>query len=134
MRILITGSRNWSDRNKVARAIQHAVVFEEGLHFIVHGDCPTGADHIAHQYAEGAAHLVPEPHPANWEKYKKAAGYRRNAEMVALGADVCLAFIGACTKADHVDRPPHGSHGTDMTVTLAKKAGIPVTIFKEGWD
>jgi hypothetical protein len=73
--------------------------------------------------------LAVERHPADWDKYGKAAGPRRNAEMVALGADVCLAFIGPCTKRDCRQPGPHGSHGTTNCADLAKDAGIKVRRF-----
>lgn len=57
-----------------------------------------------------------EAHPANRDQYGRAAGMRRNAEMVALGADVCLAF------------PISKSVGTRQCMQLAKAAGIPVIV------
>ena len=55
-----------------------------------------------------------ESHPAEWKTYGKAAGMRRNAEMVALGADLCLAF------------PTPASIGTYGCMEMARKAGIKV--------
>jgi hypothetical protein len=128
MRILVTGSRDWDDHLSVYRQLI-ALCDEHGLNYppdeygntmpdpskvtIVHGHCPTGADHWADQWCIGNL-LEAERHPADWNRYGKSAGFRRNAEMVDLGADVCLAFI------------KNGSRGASHTVDLAGKAGIPV--------
>ena len=61
---------------------------------LVHGACPRGADVIAAAYAARTPGYWVEAHPEDWHRYGRAAGYRRNAEMIALGADGCAAFIG----------------------------------------
>lgn len=128
MRILVTGSRAWDDYRTVMATLDQ-VADEFDLCYepdeygntlpdpskmtVVHGACPTGADHWADQWAVSNCDMrLVEPHPAEWEKYGKAAGFRRNAEMVALGADLCLAFI------------KYASKGATHTATLAEKAGI----------
>jgi len=60
---------------------------------LVHGACPRGADVIAAAYAARTPGYWVEAHPEDWHRYGRAAGYRRNAEMIALGADGCAAFI-----------------------------------------
>ena len=114
-RLLITGSRDWEDEESVRFEIAGMTMLHPGL-VVVHGACPTGADAMA---AKACADIGvrQEPHPADWDAYGRAAGPRRNAEMVALGADACFAWI------------KDGSRGASHCAGLAEKAGIPVMRF-----
>lgn len=129
MRILITGSRTllWSDRDFIRQAMLDVVapaitdrIFHTGpvvdSLVIVHGACSRGADALADSIARQIGWRV-ERHPADWERFGKGAGFVRNSTMVALGADVCLAFIEG------------GSKGASMCVSMAYRAGIPVIRF-----
>lgn len=114
-RILVTGSRKWTDRERIRMALLWAWC-ELGCEpdcVLVHGDCPTGADALAAEIWS-LAHLPVEAHPADWENLKRAAGPIRNQEMVNLGADLCLAF------------PLPESRGTFDCMKRAERAGIPV--------
>ncbi|MEV0584072.1 SLOG family protein [Nonomuraea sp. NPDC050310] len=135
-RILVTGSRTWSDEKTIDQALREAIpepTSPLAEVVVVHGDCPTGADALANEWCVENAWwmehvgmtLIVESHPAEWNRYGKAAGFRRNAEMVALGADICLAFISRCN-GRFCQRTPHGSHGATHTADLAEKAGIRV--------
>ena len=117
-RILVTGSRTWEDREAVLFELAGLSILHsgDGVVVVVHGACPKGADALAASCAQECG-LTQEPHPADWERYGRPAGFRRNAEMVALGADVCLAFI------------KDGSRGATHCADLAEKAGIPVRRF-----
>lgn len=120
MRILITGSRLWSREDVIAGALRDAWI-EGGRPtdaILVSGACPTGADKIAERIWRRQG-LPIEHHPADWKKYGRAAGPRRNQHMVDLGADICLAFI-----LDY-------SKGATFTVEAAKAAGIPTRLFRE---
>lgn len=119
MRILVTGSRTWTDKSLMARTFISYLLDnwpETPTEIvIVHGGAQ-GADRMADELFKAAQYdwFSIEEHPADWERYGKRAGYVRNAEMVELGADVCLAFIH------------NKSRGATMCADLAEKAGIPV--------
>jgi hypothetical protein len=112
-RILVTGSRDWGDKQELRLALVAAWTPYQESAVIVHGACPSGADAMAAEWARDYG-VRAEPHPADWEQFGKSAGFRRNAEMVALGANVCLAFIR------------NGSRGATHCAAEAQKAGIPV--------
>lgn len=115
----MTGSRDWDDRQTLVTTLGDtaAVAIGRGRDVtVVHGCCPTGADWLADATALFLG-LHVEQHPADWGRFGKSAGPQRNAEMVATGADVCLAFIR------------NGSRGASHCADLAEKAGIPVKRF-----
>lgn len=81
-RILVTGSRGWTDKQAVADALERAVLGlytpAEGLPVLVHGACPTGADAIADELWLEHGYPEPERHPAEWSRFGRAAGPLRN--------------------------------------------------------
>jgi hypothetical protein len=144
VRVLVTGSRSWTDFQAVADALLEAwhdaiqTVSEDVQLVVVHGDCPTGADAMAKQWALDNQ-LTHEPHPAEWSapcpdncltiphrktstrhgEYCPGAGHRRNQLMVDMGADLMVAF--------HLNN----SRGTADCISRAEQAGIPVRVLKE---
>lgn len=116
MRILVTGSREWDQYNRLAAALVEASMSELDPRrvTVVHGGA-RGADDAAGYMGEQMGFNV-EVHPAQWRPYgiyNPQAGLLRNTEMVKLGADVCLAFI------------KDGSAGATDCANKAEAAGIP---------
>src|SRR6478609_2748031 len=111
MRILVTGSRDLTDRSLVVDALCECVVDEMLANrrvdlpasTVVVGDCPTGADLFAREFWQeviaAPGHLETpdnlDVHVADWDCCGKAAGPRRNQAMVDTKPDVCLAFFKA---------------------------------------
>jgi hypothetical protein len=109
-RILITSSRTWTHVATIDEALKRE--WGDGTAILVSGACPQGGDAISEQIWESWGGTV-ERHPAAWDIFGKAAGFRRNAEMVEAGAETCLAFIH------------DQSRGATHTADLAEAAGIP---------
>lgn len=107
-RILITGSRTWTDHTAIRDAL--ALVWHPDA-VLVSGACPSGADALCEACWRAWGGPI-ERHPADWRRYGRAAGFRRNERMVSAEAEVCLAFIR--------DASPGASH----TATRAEAAGI----------
>ena len=118
MRILVTGSRDWTDVHAVRQAL-----FDVWMEWdrpsdavLVHGACHLGgADMIADACWRQQGFPV-ESYPAERDGSGRLLGPERNQMMVDLGADICLAF------------PLADSRGTWSCVRRAKRAGIPVRV------
>jgi hypothetical protein len=123
-RLLVTGSRDATAehrpfiREQIMLAIGHirASDLQKGKVVLVHGN-QRGVDLLAAEIVRGFVWPIGiEPWDArNFGKWP-SAGPRRNAHMVSLGADVCLAF------------PLPGSRGTWNCAELAVNAGIPTIL------
>jgi hypothetical protein len=107
-RILITGSRTWTDNTVIRDAL---TPHRAPGAVLVHGNAH-GADRIAAGIWRSWG-LPVETHPADWHTHGRAAGMVRNRHMVILGADICLAFI-------HNHSP-----GATHCAATANQAGIP---------
>lgn len=108
-RVLVTGSRRWTD----AATIRTALVEQwgDGDAVLVSGACPTGADRIAEMFwTRWGGHV--ERYPADWTRHGRSAGFRRNTELVTAGHHLPGLHPGSL---------PRGQH----TAQLAEAADIP---------
>jgi len=76
LRILVTGSRDWSDPDLLGKVLYEVINDSGADEFtIVHGKCPRGADQMTTEFCESEAAwfdnigqvLAEEPHPAIWD-------------------------------------------------------------------
>jgi hypothetical protein len=104
MRVLVCGGRNYSNFEEMAS-------FLSGLFFeykdpqweLIHGGA-AGADSLAGAWATSVGIPVKE-FRADWKKYGKSAGPRRNEKMLSEGKpDLVIAFPGGKGTADMVAR------------------------------
>jgi YspA, cpYpsA-related SLOG family len=136
-RLLVTGSRDWNDAATIWRILKVVWAFDPDT-LLVSGACPRGADLLCETYWDEYLGGGTERHPANWYPggaYDRSAGFRRNEEMVHLGAWGCAAFILPCEKQDCRGRAPdrglsyHGTHGSVHCADYAEDHGIETRRF-----
>lgn len=124
MKIVVTGSRGWTDANEIRMALRYvrecARMTDDPHVLLVHGGA-RGADMMAENIAMELGGFSVKKVPALWEKYGKSAGYRRNVQMLDdYEPEIVLAFC--------LD----GSAGTMHTVNAARSRRIPVNLY-ERW-
>jgi hypothetical protein len=109
-RILVTGGRDFVDQALLYQTLD-CLFTSNGVGVVIQGGA-RGADQLARAWAfdRGVPSLS---FPAQWAKYGKAAGPRRNVEMLeSAEPDVVVAFPGG--------------RGTSHMVKCAHRAGVKV--------
>lgn len=110
-KVIVAGSRDFNDYGLVCRTLNE--LFGAFSIEIVSGGA-RGADKLGEQYADD--HWIPKTvFPADWGKYGKSAGYRRNEQM-AQYAEVLVAFWD------------YDSPGTRHMINLAKQYNLEVHV------
>jgi len=116
MRVIIAGGRDFNDYTKLKEYCNHSFQnIDKSNIEIISGTC-SGADLLGEQYASDL-NLKIKKFPANWDKFGKGAGFKRNTEMAEY-ADALIAFWDGESK------------GTMHMINLAYKNGIQVKVVK----
>lgn len=89
-RVLIFGSRDWTDQFPIWCVLNGYWADQVGI-TVVNGR-GRGADRIAWEWA-GLNGVDREPYPADWNRYGRAAGSRRNQQMADSKPDVAWGFV-----------------------------------------
>lgn len=111
LRVLVTGSREWTRRAVISLQLAKLPVGS----IVMHGDA-RGADRIAAAIAE-SLDLVVEDYPADWKRYGRKAGILRNFDMLDAKPDLVLAFWDGT------------SRGTKHVIEEAERRGIPIEVY-----
>jgi len=113
MKVIIAGSRNFINYQKLKKECDEFLQNQKNIE-IVSGNHYKGADKLGIQYAiQKGLNLI--KFPAEWNKFGKAAGPKRNKEM-AIAADALIAFWDG------------KSRGTKNMIELAKQKGLKVKV------
>lgn len=81
MKIIVSGSRGISDYKLVESTLDNFIESKDksSIEFVLGG--ARGVDSLAEQFAKTNNYRV-KIIPANWNKFGKSAGYRRNLELI----------------------------------------------------
>ncbi len=112
MKVIVCGDREWSNESVICERL-HKLPSDT---IIIQGECE-GADNLA-MYLAREIGLDVVGFYANWQKYGRSAGPRRNIKMLNTNPSLVLAFH------DDLDK----SKGTKHIVGEARKRGIKVEV------
>ena len=120
-RIVIAGCRDYNNYVEAETYIDFCLSdIRRENNIIIVSSCASGADAIGERYAEENGFKV-EKYPADWKKYGRSAGPKRNKQMAEV-SDYVICFWDKKSK------------GTKSMIEYAKKCGKTVrikTIFKD---
>ena len=116
-KVIVAGSRGFSNYKLLKETCNNALREKKNTHnvIIVSGHAK-GADLAGEQYANEEK-LDLEIFPADWKKYGKSAGFRRNEQMAEF-ADALIAFWDG------------KSNGTKHMIDIATEKGMNVKVVK----
>jgi len=112
--VLVCGSRNYPDKENCLYILDN-ICKEYNIYRIISGGAK-GPDQWAIEYAK-YKNIKVDVFPAEWDKYGKIAGYKRNLDMLQENPDLVLAFWDGESK------------GTEHTIKNAVQKDIEVRIF-----
>ena len=114
-RLVVAGCRNYTDYLRVSREIKKYIEeLGSGYSIIIVSGCSNGTDALGERFADNHK-LKVEKYPAEWNKYGRAAGPLRNAQMAKVADGIIVFWDGA-------------SKGTKNMIESAKKENKPCTI------
>ena len=114
-KVIVCGSRGFKNYVIMKSKLDALLVNKiDNSRVVILSGCAQGADICGENYAVESL-LEVERFPAQWSKYGKSAGFRRN-ELMLQQADAVVAFWDG------------KSHGTAHMIEIASKSGKPIRV------
>ena len=113
IKIIIAGGRNFDDFNRLCKICDEFLQDQNDIEIV--SGAYKGADLLGERYAAERNYPIKQ-FPADWRRYGKSAGLKRNNEMAAY-ADALIAFWDGESK------------GTKNMIELAEHSGLKVKVF-----
>jgi len=112
MKVIIAGGRDFKDYEYLSTCCDKYLSKQTEIEIV--SGAANGADKLGERYAKEKGYPI-SSHQADWDRYKKSAGYIRNKEMAEY-ADALIAFWDGKSK------------GTKHMIDLARELGLKVRI------
>lgn len=118
-KVVIAGSRGFSNYKLLYETCNNVLREKRKTHnIVVISGNAKGADQLGEKYASDMSFDL-EIFPAEWKKFGKAAGFRRNEQMAEI-ADGLIAFWDG------------KSHGTKHMIDIANEKGLKTKVVNYG--
>jgi len=114
-RIIVAGTRDYSDYETFSKVIADTVSnLSDNKIIFISGAAKSGADALIIRWCKENNYPCAE-FPADWDKYKKSAGYIRNVEMSDVGTHLIAFWDGE-------------SNGTKHMIDIATEKKLSITV------
>ena len=120
-KVVVTGSREWKNARYIHDAFKR-LSDQHGTEVEIINGTARGADQMCAEIADNFQFVVRDV-PADWSRYGRSAGFKRNVQMLEMQPDLVLAFWDGTSK------------GTKHTIDEARKRGLKVCVCTpQGWE
>lgn len=121
IKLIVAGSRGFNSYQLLSKKLDHYLLYVDDFDTVtIISGTAQGADRLGERYAKEKGYQLIKM-PADWERFRKSAGYRRNEEMAKI-ATHCVLFWD------------QKSPGTKHMADIAERYGLPLRIVRYTTD
>lgn len=114
MKVIIAGGRNFFNYEFLKMKCD-VILHGKPIVEIVSGTA-NGADRLGERYAKEKGYTITQ-FPAQWDKFGKSAGYKRNQQMAEYADSLIVFWDGK-------------SRGSKHMIDIAKSQGLTISVFQ----